>query len=540
MWLDRWRLKVPVVSSIYLSLAVSRFCRVLGTLLTGGVPIVRSLEISADSTGNRVLSAAVREAAENISAGQSLAAAAGRQRPFSGRRRRNDRRRPSSRTTWKPCCPHIADTLERDTWRRLDLFVRLLEPLMLLLLAGVVLLVVIALLGAGFEDERRGVRISYNEYCRLRPCLSRCKESRSKSMSQTKSLNVVAASSGRGRLGFTLMEVLLVLMILVVLASMAVTIFGGTQEQALKDAAKGAGRPLQERDQLYKFHTKNYPGSLNDLVDKPGDSKVAERWDGPVSRRHKIPLDPWDNEYKIRRARQAQHRVVRRLVDRPRRPGRHRRRHRQLGIACHGQAGHARSACVPFAPALTLVEVLLVLALLVVISAVTMPLLSNSIVLRAAAAQRRVGAGRLGHGPGSLRCRRANRTSFATSPRAAAIQIVSLSAIDGRRRRRRKRAAAGRRGRRRVRRGRHAAALQEPALPRRSCSPRARWRRCRKWRRPRRPTEERLVAADRVLPRRHHVRRRGALRQRRAGRTLRVTLRGLTGISRAGRSRATP
>ena len=56
MWLDRWRLKMPMVSSIYLSLAVSRFCRVLGTLLTGGVPIVRSLEISADSTGNRVLS----------------------------------------------------------------------------------------------------------------------------------------------------------------------------------------------------------------------------------------------------------------------------------------------------------------------------------------------------------------------------------------------------------------------------------------------------------------------------------------------------
>src|SRR5213075_2344909 len=74
LWLDRWRLKVPVVSGIYLSLAVSRFCRVLGTLLGGGVPIVRSLEISADSTGNRVLSMAVRDAAENISAGQSLAA----------------------------------------------------------------------------------------------------------------------------------------------------------------------------------------------------------------------------------------------------------------------------------------------------------------------------------------------------------------------------------------------------------------------------------------------------------------------------------
>jgi general secretion pathway protein F/type IV pilus assembly protein PilC len=42
--------------------------------------------------------------------------------------------------------PHIADSLERDTWRRLDLFVRLLEPLMLVLIAGVVLIVVIALL----------------------------------------------------------------------------------------------------------------------------------------------------------------------------------------------------------------------------------------------------------------------------------------------------------------------------------------------------------------------------------------------------------
>ena len=40
----------------------------------------------------------------------------------------------------------IADSLERRTWRRLDLAVRLLEPIMLLMLAGVVLVLVIALL----------------------------------------------------------------------------------------------------------------------------------------------------------------------------------------------------------------------------------------------------------------------------------------------------------------------------------------------------------------------------------------------------------
>ena len=132
-------------AAIYLSLAVSRFCRVLGTLLTGGVPIVRSLEISADSTGNRVLSAAIREAAENISAGESLAAplAASGQFPADVVEMIAVAEQSNNLET---VLPHIADSLEHDTWRRLDLFVRLLEPLMLLILAGVVLVVVIALL----------------------------------------------------------------------------------------------------------------------------------------------------------------------------------------------------------------------------------------------------------------------------------------------------------------------------------------------------------------------------------------------------------
>ncbi len=40
----------------------------------------------------------------------------------------------------------VAETQERQTWRRLDLTVRLLEPIMLLVLAGVILVLVVALL----------------------------------------------------------------------------------------------------------------------------------------------------------------------------------------------------------------------------------------------------------------------------------------------------------------------------------------------------------------------------------------------------------
>jgi general secretion pathway protein G len=99
------------------------------------------------------------------------------------------------------------------------------------------------------------------------------------------------------RLGFTLMEVLLVLMILVVLASMAVTIFGGTQEQALKDAAKGEVGIFRTAIDLYKLHTKDFPSSMKDLAEKPSDSKVAENWRGPYL--NKSPMDPWENEYKF-------------------------------------------------------------------------------------------------------------------------------------------------------------------------------------------------------------------------------------------------
>lgn len=101
------------------------------------------------------------------------------------------------------------------------------------------------------------------------------------------------------RTGFTLMEVLLVLVILVVLGSMAVGVFSGTQERALKDAARSQIGLFKSQIDIYKFHTKQLPSSLEDLVDKPSDSKVAELWSGPYLDVSKIPIDPWQNDYKF-------------------------------------------------------------------------------------------------------------------------------------------------------------------------------------------------------------------------------------------------
>jgi type II secretory pathway component PulF len=142
---DRLKLRIPLAGKIFLNMAVARFCRVLGTLLKNGVPILRSLQISNEAAGNRVLSAAIRDASENISSGESLAAPLAACGHFPPAVVEMIAVAEESNTLEK-VLTDIAEGLERRTWRQLDLFVRLLEPLMLLVLAAVVLVVVIALL----------------------------------------------------------------------------------------------------------------------------------------------------------------------------------------------------------------------------------------------------------------------------------------------------------------------------------------------------------------------------------------------------------
>jgi general secretion pathway protein F/type IV pilus assembly protein PilC len=133
------------VGPVFQSLAVARFCRVLGTLLHNGVPILRSLDISRDASGNKILSAAIGKASENISSGESLASPLAQ----SGHFPRTVVEMISvaeEANTLDAVLIQISDGLEKRTERKLDLVVRLIEPVMLMILAGVILIIVIALL----------------------------------------------------------------------------------------------------------------------------------------------------------------------------------------------------------------------------------------------------------------------------------------------------------------------------------------------------------------------------------------------------------
>jgi general secretion pathway protein F/type IV pilus assembly protein PilC len=143
--IDGWRLRMKGMGPIVRNLAIARFCRILGTLLRNGVPILQSLRIAKDATGNRVLSAAIGTAAENISAGKSLARPLGASGHFPrevvemiavGEEANN----------LEQVLLNIADNMELRTYRDLDLFVKLLEPMMLLVMGVVILFIMIALL----------------------------------------------------------------------------------------------------------------------------------------------------------------------------------------------------------------------------------------------------------------------------------------------------------------------------------------------------------------------------------------------------------
>jgi general secretion pathway protein F/type IV pilus assembly protein PilC len=142
---DGWRLRLPGVGGIYLNFALSRFTRILGTLLHNGIPILHALQISKDATGNRVLAQAIEKSSENIKGGDALAAPLAACR-FFPRDVVEMIAVGEESNSLDRVLVDIAGGLEKRTTRQLDLFVRLLEPIMLLIMAAVTLLVVAALL----------------------------------------------------------------------------------------------------------------------------------------------------------------------------------------------------------------------------------------------------------------------------------------------------------------------------------------------------------------------------------------------------------
>jgi general secretion pathway protein G len=101
----------------------------------------------------------------------------------------------------------------------------------------------------------------------------------------------------RRRRGFTLMEILLVLAILVVLGSMVSLGYVRIQQNAMKNSARAQITLLEGAVDTYTLDVGTPPNTLNDLLIAPPDLANPMRWAGPYLNKEQLPVDPWNQQY---------------------------------------------------------------------------------------------------------------------------------------------------------------------------------------------------------------------------------------------------
>ena len=143
--IERINLGLPVIGPLTRSLACARFCRILGTMLENGIPLVESMIIARSSIGSATLEQALDDAVDAVESGETLAQPLA-ESDFMEEDVLEMISVGESANNLAHVLVNVAETLEDRVDRQLSLAVKLMEPLLLLLLAGVVLFIFMSLI----------------------------------------------------------------------------------------------------------------------------------------------------------------------------------------------------------------------------------------------------------------------------------------------------------------------------------------------------------------------------------------------------------
>lgn len=145
IWMQETVLKIPLLKVIMIQVAVARFCRTMSTLQLGGLSMIDSLRIARGVIGNVVLEKEIETAEEKIIAGSSLSVELSKSShiPVMVTRMMAIGEDSGDMATM---LSKVADMYEEDVEKTLTRGLALLQPVILVLMGGVIGLVMIAIL----------------------------------------------------------------------------------------------------------------------------------------------------------------------------------------------------------------------------------------------------------------------------------------------------------------------------------------------------------------------------------------------------------
>ena len=141
---DRVILKVPLIGDLVTKVAVARFARTLGTLITSGVPILQALKITRETIGNEVIQNAVDTVHESVKEGDTIAAPLDKSKVFP----------PmvvnmidvgEETGSLDAMLVKVADIYDAEVENAVDAMLSLLEPAIIIVLGGIIGFIVVAL-----------------------------------------------------------------------------------------------------------------------------------------------------------------------------------------------------------------------------------------------------------------------------------------------------------------------------------------------------------------------------------------------------------
>jgi general secretion pathway protein F len=145
MTIDRLSLSLPLFGPLLMRINVSKFTKTLSTLLSSGVPIIVALEITRNVISNKIISDVLEDAKKAVQEGESLGTVIERSHQFPPLVVHMIKTGEKTGELEK-MLKHVAEAYDAEVERKIDSLISMIEPLMIIMMGGIVAGVVVAMM----------------------------------------------------------------------------------------------------------------------------------------------------------------------------------------------------------------------------------------------------------------------------------------------------------------------------------------------------------------------------------------------------------